>query len=193
MTPRKFLKRHFTKSDRLTGHPLLRWFGARAHDANLWHLGRRSVAGALGLGLFLAFFPIPIHMLLVIPVALIFRVNLPVIIAAVWVTNPFTWAPIFYFAYRLGAFVTGDAAGTGILDAAPTLQGFSQMVGEIWLPLCVGSLICGTVAGLCGYFGVRWLWKLHVIYHLRKKRRARSARHASGRSGPSAPQSADRA
>jgi uncharacterized protein (DUF2062 family) len=48
-------------------------------------------------GLFCAFIPVPFQMLLAAPSAIIFSANLPVSIALVWITNPITMPPIFFF------------------------------------------------------------------------------------------------
>ena len=39
--------------------------------------------------------------------AIVSRCNLPVAFALVWITNPLTIPPMFYFAYRLGAWLLG--------------------------------------------------------------------------------------
>ncbi|MEL0049239.1 MAG: DUF2062 domain-containing protein, partial [Gammaproteobacteria bacterium] len=49
------------------------------HRSELWHLNRRSVSGAAFVGLFSAFIPLPSQMLLAALIAVVFRVNLPII------------------------------------------------------------------------------------------------------------------
>ena len=73
------------------------------------------------MGLFIAFMPIPGHMIVAIMAALLLRVNIPVAAMAVWVTNPLTVVPIFYLAYRLG--VGSCPTGRDIVDELGTVVG----------------------------------------------------------------------
>lgn len=166
------LREHFASRDKILEHPALRWLGARLHDPNLWHFGRRAVAGAFGLGLLIAFFPLPIHMLLAPPLAIFLRVNLPVTLTVIWISNPITLLPILYLAYQVGCWTLGmpslAAAGTAF-----DLETLSHAANQVWLPLCVGSLLCGTAAGTVGYFTVHGLWRLRIQQRQRHRRRQR--------------------
>jgi len=170
---RRALQSRLLKPVDLAQNRWLSWLGHRLHDPNLWHFGRRSVSRAAGIGMLIAFFPIPIHMLLVTPIALVLGINLPVMIAAVWVTNPITWVPVFYFAYRLGSLVIGHSAMTlEALNLSADWASFRHALAEIWLPMCVGSAICGIVCGCLAYVVVESAWRLSVI----RRWRAREAR-----------------
>ena len=57
---------------------------------------------AFSLGLFVAYLPFPGHMLIAGLSALALRVNIPVAVASVWVSNPATMVPMFYAAYEVG-------------------------------------------------------------------------------------------
>ena len=62
--PKKFIKRFVPGHETIHGHKTLRFLGPLIKDPNLLHLNRRSVSGAVGIGLFLAFVPVPFQMLL---------------------------------------------------------------------------------------------------------------------------------
>jgi uncharacterized protein (DUF2062 family) len=171
--PNTLLRNFF--STRKSKIPLHRfaWLGRRLHDPSLWHFGRRSVAGGVGLGLFLSFVPMPIHMLLAVPCALLARVNLPVTLTAVWATNPITFAPMFIFAFKVGTLITGYHSATSGIPFEATFDGLAATLHDIWYPLIVGCFVCGVSAGAIGNVTVRWLWRLHLVY-LRRKRRQSS-------------------
>ena len=100
--PKRLIKRWLPDQDKLKEHKHLRLFGKLLLDANLWHLNRRSAAGAFAVGLFMAWIPLPCQMLLAAGGAILFRVNLPLSVALVWLSNPVTMPPLFYGAYLVG-------------------------------------------------------------------------------------------
>lgn len=171
MSPRRIAKRYLPDPHALAQNPRLSWFRPLLSARGIWHFGRRSVAGGLSLGLFLAFVPIPIQQLLSIPCALLLRVNLPAALGGVWVSNPLTFAPIFYFAYRVGLVATGTSPSEQALDFS--IAGLSGTVGEIATPLLVGCVICGVVSATLGNLAVRLLWRLMLVQRLRRKRAGR--------------------
>ena len=169
--PKKLFQRFLPHGKTLKKHPQLSAvFGDFLHDPNLWHLHRKPISGGMAAGLFTAFLPIPTQMLIAALLAILFRVNLPVAVAIVWITNPITIPPIFYSTYRLGAYLL-DMEPAKIefeLSLAWAMSTFAQ----IWQPLLLGSLLVGSVAAILGYVLTNYLWALHV----RRKWRARGAR-----------------
>ncbi len=169
--PRKFFRRMAPSADYVREHRLLGMLGHRLHDPALWHLNRRSVAGAFAAGLFTAMLPMPAQMLFAATLALIFRVNLPLAAILVWVTNPLTMPPTFYSAYRLGCWVLGwEPLG---MPERMNLDWFIAVLSQIWVPLWLGALMIAPVVSLAGYFGVRLSWRLAVISQLRSRRERR--------------------
>lgn len=171
MSPRHILKRylgdHTTKAkSRSSG-----WLGRRLHDAEVWHLGRRSVAGGVGLGFFLAFVPLPIQMAIAAPLALLFRVNLPVTMASLWITNPLTMGPMFYFAFKVGTWLTNTADAIEVLEFEASFAGMSAAFDQIWMPLVVGCFVCGLSAAAIGNLAVRWLWRAYLLNRRRQRRK----------------------
>ena len=168
--PRKFLKQFFNKKF-LEEDKSLSIFGELIHDQNLWHMRRRSVAGACAIGLFCAFIPIPFQMLLAAGLAIIFRCNLPISVALVWVTNPITMPPLFFLAYKVGTFLT--ETNLGPFEFELSFNWLFTELRERWKPFLVGCLFTGTVAGLFGFILARVLWRIRVIsfWNRRKLRR----------------------
>ena len=71
------------------------WLHRRHGDAlfapALWKPERKALAGGLAVGVFIALTPTPgVQMILAAMAAIALRVNLPVAVAACWVTNPAT-------------------------------------------------------------------------------------------------------
>ncbi|PAJ75405.1 flagellar biosynthesis protein FlhF [Pseudoalteromonas sp. NBT06-2] len=165
---KKIIQRFLPDHDKIKNNKSLKIFGSLLHDANLWHLNRRSARGAFAIGLFFAFIPVPFQMLLAAALAIPFRVNLPLSIALVWITNPLTMTPIFYGSYLVGATVLGQHGQD--FSFAPTVQWLIDSLSTIGPAFILGSLICASVAALIGYFGIDVLWQTSV-------RRAWKKRH----------------
>ena len=173
MNPRHVLKRYLAKRDTKPRVKPSSWLGRRMHDAEIWHLGRRSVAGGVSLGFFLAFIPLPIQMLIAAPLALVLRVNLPVTMVAVWITNPVTAAPLYLFAYQLGKWILGEDLDAESASFEATFEGIAAVMGDIWQPLLVGCLVCGLVTAAIGNITVRWIWRYYLLRYRAKRRASR--------------------
>jgi hypothetical protein len=132
--------------------------GDRLHHPRLWHLNRRSVAGAAGIGLFIAFLPFPFQMVLAALGAVWLRVNMPLAVALIFITNPLTMGPMFYACYKIGAYLLGDTTvGIGN-NFQPSIEWLFRQIATIWQPLLAGSLVIGGISGLLGYWSVQLLW-----------------------------------
>ena len=70
-----------------------------------WHPCRDSVAAGAAIGLFLSQLPIPGQMILAGISSVFFRANIPVALAACWVSNPITQIPIVLFQEKFGDFL----------------------------------------------------------------------------------------
>jgi uncharacterized protein (DUF2062 family) len=146
-------------------------------DANLWHLNRHSVSGAFAVGLFMAYIPIPFQMVFAAAAAIFFRVNLPLSLGLVWITNPITIPPMFYFAYRVGTLVTGEQA---TLEPFQFSLEWVQSVGfEIIVPLIIGSLICATISSILGYSVILWIWRWRAVEKWKARRFRRKNQRSS--------------
>jgi uncharacterized protein (DUF2062 family) len=171
--PKNFLRRYLPSASSVRESRALRPVARWLHNPEIWHLHRRSVSGAAFIGLFCAFLPIPFQMLLAAGLALISRCNLPLSVALVWITNPITMPPMFYFAYRLGAWLLGIELQVQTVDLS--WEWLTNNIGAIGYPLLFGSLVCGWVSGVTGMVVVRILWRLHVMRRWRERRQRRLA------------------
>lgn len=167
-------------------HKHLRMFGRLLHDPNLFHLNRRSVSGAFALGLFNAFVPVPFQMVLSAAGAILFRVNLPIAVGLVWITNPVTMPPIFYFSYLVGTWILGTPVS--VVEFSISVEWLRSELALIWQPFLLGCFVCGTVAASAGYVLMRGFWRLHVIkdWKARRQRRWEAKNNSSASNDSSA-------
>jgi uncharacterized protein (DUF2062 family) len=176
--PKHLIRRITPDHKVIREHRHLRIFGKRLHDANLWHLNRRSASGAFAVGLFTAFVPLPFQMVIAAAAAIMLRVNLPLSVVLVWATNPITIPPLFYCAYLIGAWILGTPP-TPLGEFELSTQYVMTELGEVWEPLVFGSLVCGLFSAGLGYFSIRALWRWHIIKHLKQRRARRGAAAAN--------------
>jgi len=168
--------------DRLTLEKLwcLRPFKALVLDRGCWTFNRHSVTRAFALGLFIAFIPptpLPVHIVTCVILGVLFRLNLPVLIATVFISNPFTWVPQIAGSIWVGAKLMG-------MDLVPVLHELHHQhpwhhIGELWAPLLLGALVLGLAAAAAGYILAQLAWRAHVFFHLRRRRARSGARSAA--------------
>ncbi|NOZ38390.1 MAG: DUF2062 domain-containing protein [Gammaproteobacteria bacterium] len=167
--PKKFIKRYMPDHNKIRNNPQLnRFFGTLLHDPNLLHLNRRSVSGAFAVGLFMAFVPVPFQMFLAAAGAILFRTNLPIAVGLVWVSNPVTMPPLFYFCYKIGTFILQTPVHH--IEFVLSVNWLMTELATIWQPFLLGCFVVGSLSGLIGATAVRLLWRLHVIRHMKQRR-----------------------
>lgn len=159
--PRKFLKRYLPEPKAIREQWYLRPFRALLHDPALLFPNRRTASRAFAIGLFWACVPMPFQMAPAALMAIWLRVNLPIAMAAVWVSNPVTMGPIFYLEYRLGAWLLG--IGRGEFQFELSIAWLTEGMLNIWQPLLLGVLIVGLLAAFTGFVVMNLLWKASVM------------------------------
>ena len=120
-----------------------------------FNINRKMITRGIFMGLFWGFIPMPMQMLAVLAVTPLIRFNVPMAIAMVWLSNPFTMPPMYYMEYLTGNFILGRE---GIADIELTLAWFSDNMGDILVPLYVGTAFYSIVVSSLVYLFVNWLW-----------------------------------
>jgi len=154
-------QRHFKRS--LRGSRMHAILGKHAFHPKVWKSDKRSIAGGLATGLFTAFTPtIPFQMLLAAVVAIYFKVNLPIALAACWVTNPLTAVPIYVASQKIGKWLltSNEHVDSFVNLFVPAGQVGRVIRGGIYLS--TGSLVLATLAAAAGYLAVQAMWKIMV-------------------------------
>lgn len=181
---RRLLRRMVPGIHEIRGRGTLRRvFGRMLFSADLWHLNRGSVAWAVSNGLFMAWVPIPFQMIPAAGVSIVVRCNLPVSVAMAWISNPVTVAPMFFAAYKVGAWILGVAPAD--MRFEPSLRWLLDELGAVWEPFLLGCFVMGLGSAILGQVAVRLLWRAHVMMSWRE-RRIRRRPGGRGVSGPAA-------
>ena len=167
---RKYL-RMVRRTYRYLRHPRVRkikWltpFTKAIFNKRYWKPCRLTVANGLSIGLFCAMLPIPMQMIVAALGCLRGRGNVPVALAACWITNPVTQLPIMVIQQRFGAWLHAamgvprppfigkiertfdaqnlDLLGIHLLDAGPVTINIGDFV--------LGFLAAGITLSILAY------------------------------------------
>lgn len=165
---KKWLQKYLPSADEIRENKSLGFLGTLLHDANIWHLNRRSVSGGVAVGLFFCYVPIPMQMVQAAIAAIVFRVNLPIAVSSVWVTNPLTIPPMFYLAYLVGGFILGTEPQSFQFEFS--LDWLFMELGASWRPFLLGCFVLASLSSVIGFFTTRLLWRMHLIQRLKQRK-----------------------
>ncbi|MDD3355216.1 DUF2062 domain-containing protein [Zoogloea sp.] len=158
----------------------LGWLSPWLGHPKLWRWSRKGVALGVALGVFFGLL-IPLAQIPVTAAAaIVLRANLPVAAASTLVTNPITFGPVYYAAYRLGGWITGASPQT--LDAQDQetppsgTSGLWERIRSLGKPLLVGLAVMASLGGLLTYLSTDLLWR----WRTRSRWKARQQRKRPG-------------
>ncbi|MDZ4201332.1 MAG: DUF2062 domain-containing protein [Gallionella sp.] len=168
------LQRLLPNAESVRHNRWLRWIGPALHHPQLWRITRRGVALGVGLGIFFGLL-VPVAQIPLSAAAAVFlRANIPTAIASTLVTNPVTFAPIYYAAYHLGARLIGDDGGAQGFETAQTEHGeagWIERIAALGKPLLLGLLILSSSMGTLAYLLISGLWRLKISLAWRRRHR----------------------
>ena len=165
---RKFFKKNSQKNSKFDDF-LEKYNLPKAYFATT----RRAVSRGLFVGLFWGFIPMPMQMGGVILTTPLFKFNVPIALATVWLSNPITYPPLWYLEYLTGNLILGRE---GLSDIQLTMEWFQNHWDDIVVPLYAGTAFYSTVVSYLIYLLVNWLWKRSV----QKERKVKKAKSLKG-------------
>ena len=127
----------------------------------LWRFSYPSVARALFIGMFWMMIPMPFQMIPAAMMCVMFRANIPLAMTCVWISNPFTWIPIYFSNYIFGTLLLNEKID--VIDSNSCANYVLNNIVDFWQPLYLGSIVGGFLLGLgCFIF-------VYILYFFRKK------------------------
>lgn len=188
----------------IINHPWLQWLGPRLTHPRLWHINRRGIAMAAAIGLFFGLLIPALQIPLAAMAAVLLRANIPVAVCSTLITNPLTFAPIYFFAYQLGGLILGDPALPALPPEPPKstelsdltkldipdpglfawLAGWSDSVLDAGKPLVVGLVTLAIVAGMSAYIITSWTWRVRTAWIRRRRTKRFRQMRAEARASP---------
>jgi len=160
---RETLKRYSPKREDVN----LGWLNQHLHDQNLWKWNKRTISKAFAIGLFCAFMPIPLHTLLAAVLAVVFSSNILLSMALVWVNNPITMVPIYYYTYKLGSYIIGmELDPNFVFTIGYILENLTTTTIALW----VGGFIVALIAAILGYITILLIYKYRAFKRIKRWR-----------------------
>jgi len=143
----------------------LGWLNKHLTNPELWKWNKKSIAKAFAIGLFISFIPILGHTLLAGIFAIMFSANILLSMLVVWINNPITMLPIYYFTYKLGAVIIGVEIDPEFVFS------FGYLMDNFWtatIALWVGGLITSIFTAILGYFSVIAIYKYRALKRIKR-------------------------
>lgn len=146
--------RHIPRPKHLKGSWLHRRLGEGLLHPDLWRPERRKIAAGFALGAFFSMIPMPLQMVPTLLLGYMTRVNLAAALVGVWISNPLTTPPIFYFQYKLGCWLLGRM-GNHTLEASGS---WLDLLKQAPLAILSGGMVTGVFAAAIGYPVAMLVW-----------------------------------
>ncbi|HZN86018.1 MAG TPA: DUF2062 domain-containing protein [Burkholderiales bacterium] len=178
--PRKLFRKYLPDPESLRSSRMVGVFGRWLHHPNLWHLNRRSVAGAVAIGLFSGLVPGPLQMLTALLLAVPLKKNIPVALIVTLYTNPLTIVPLYLLAYAYGQLLLPGERAAHVAPFhfdlghfAESMRGLGEWAMSLGRPLVVGLVALACTLALLGYVAVQVGWRAYVVAAWRARARRR--------------------
>lgn len=171
------MRRVMARAQALSTHPWLQRFGGSTRQRRLWRLSRQGAARGAAIGVCCGLlFPVA-QIPVAVAAGVILRAHIPLCAVSTLVTNPVTFPPIYYGAYRLGVRLTGapptEVTQQQLEPAERNPQGWLQLwwerLSSLGRPLIVGLGVLATVGGTLAYLVADRVWVLVVATRRRTR------------------------
>ncbi len=162
LLPRKRLKKILPTHQKIQEQKFLKIFGNLLYKKGLWSLSRRKVILGVFIGIFVACLPMPFQMVLATLLAIVFNANLPISFLLIFISNPLTMPPLFYFEYQLGKLIFQPSSAIEF-----SFDSMYENFDQIALCLWTGAFALGVFSAFISMYSVNILW----IRSVRKSRK----------------------
>lgn len=170
--PRRFWQ--LPDAELLRQQTWLQKFGPKLNNTALWRLRRRSLQRACAVGLFCAWLPLPIQMLLAAALAVRLQAHLPLALGLVWLNNPLTLPLLIVAGYQAGVAILQMPVQEFVFEAS--WQWLAASLHQVGVPLLTGSVLLGLLSALLSWPLSARIWHFHLRQRRAKARLIRQSR-----------------
>lgn len=175
---RGWVRGHLPTRETIHQNRFLRPFAKQLSQPNLWHFNHRSVPRGVALGLGVGIVIPVMHIVIATVLAIPARANVLLAAAFTLLVNPLTMPPLYYAAYKVGAWELHHEV---VVDRHAAAQ-VSGELGKLlfWVHEASGSIVLGVltiavIVSATGYVVSLLLWNGWVRSKWRARRMARRA------------------
>lgn len=163
----RFLPANWLTLQGVGEHRLFRRWAPRLRDPRLWRGTRRGVALGAAVGVFFAFITPVAQIPCAVAASVALRAYIPVAAASTFVTNPLTFAPIYYLAYHTGGWAQTVLGFEGAAPVADfSLSGLVAAAGDV----AIGLAVIACAGAALAYWLARVAWRVRAVVALRRRR-----------------------
>lgn len=131
----------------------------------------QQLARGLAAGVFAGCYPLfGFQTLIGLAIATVVRGNRILAAAGTWVSNPFTYVPIYAFNFQLGHWLLGGGSIQSF-DSLDSLKGWMSMGLDVSSRLMLGSTVVGAIAAVLSYY-----LGIQLTVRIRRRRLQRTAK-----------------
>ncbi len=145
-------------------------------NEHLWLTDRQSIARAVAIGVFFGFMLPIAQFMFAVAAAILLRANVAVAAASTLVSNPLTFPPIYWAAYKIGRWILGEPTdrqgaleierqAEELLTQPGFLAGIWASIESAGAPLIVGLAVMAVGGALIGFAVVWLLWRPRARNH----------------------------
>lgn len=132
----------------------------------------REIARGAAIGCFCGCLPLfGLQVIFSLTFATLFKGQRFVAVATTWISNPFTYIPLYAFGFHVGRSILGYENLTFPKEAIGSITLLSELGGDFLTALFFGCMVVGSVLSFCGYWG-----SLYLVKRARQRRQNRRAK-----------------
>jgi uncharacterized protein len=138
-----------------------------------------AIARGIAAGVFAGWFPLfGLQIIIGVAIAAVIRGNKIMAAASTWVSNPFTYVPIYAFNYQIGQWILGSGQESYGFGGLQSWTEVMSLGADLLFTLFLGCTVVGLVLAIISYFaGLRLVrFVRQQRHHQRKQRHAASRR-----------------
>ncbi len=166
--PRKFFRKFALNRDALHSRWYLKPFSGLLGDPRLRTITRKSVVPAVAIGVFVAWVPLPGHMLIASLLAIALRANIAIAMLMTWFSNPITMAILFAIAYGVGAAILQIPPEPFAFELSWAWLG--EQIERGWQPLFLGCFVLASATSAIAYVGLNAVWRASIVASIKARK-----------------------